>query len=81
MPGPVMGAAAGGGRGDMKIPPELQVDALKLKDYCQAKVREELAGLEGEERDRKIRELLESGPLGEWWKSLPKAKTRSSAGG
>lgn len=65
----------------MKIPPELRVDALKLKDECQARVREELAGLEGEERDRKVRELLESGPLGEWWKSLPRAKTSASAGG
>ena len=66
----------------MKIPPELRVDALKLKDECQARVREELAGLEGEERDRKVRELLESGPLGEWWKSLnphaPTATARTS---
>jgi hypothetical protein len=57
------------------------VDALELKDECQARVREELAGLEGEERDRRVRELLESGPLGEWWKSLHKAKTPSAAGG
>jgi hypothetical protein len=64
-----------------RIPPHQKVDAINLKDECQAKVREELAGLEGEERDRKIRELLESGPLGEWWKSLPKAKTPSAAGG
>ncbi len=64
-----------------RIPPHQKVDALKLKDECQARVREELAGLEGEERDRKTRELLESGPLGEWWKSLPRAKTPSAAGG
>lgn len=65
----------------MKIPPEQKIDALKMKEECQAKVREELAGLSGEERIRKMRELLETGPLGGWWKSLPKAKTHSSAGG
>ena len=64
----------------MTIPPEQKIDALKMKRECQAKVREELAGLSGEERIRKMRELLEAGPLGEWWKSLPKAKTCSSAG-
>ena len=60
------------------IPPELRVDAIQLKDYCQAKVREELAGLTGEERDRKIKELVENGPLGDWWKSLPRAKAPSA---
>ena len=54
----------------MTIPPELRVDALEMKDYCQAKVEEELAGLSPEERIRRIRELVENGPLGEWWKKL-----------
>ncbi len=62
----------------MTIPPELRVDALKLKDYCQAKLEEKLAGLSPEDRIRRIRELAETGPLGEWWKSLPRAKTPST---
>ena len=64
----------------MKVPPDQRLDAPKLEEYCQAKAHKELAGSEGEERDRKIRELLESGPLGKWWKSVPKAKTHWSAG-
>ena len=63
----------------MKIPPEQKIDALKMKEECQAKVREELAGLSGEERIRKMRELLDASPLGEWWKSLPRAKVPSAA--
>ena len=63
-----------------KIPPELRVDAIELKDHCQAKLEEKLKGLPPEERLRKIRELAETGPLGEWWKSLRKVKTRSPAG-
>ena len=45
-------------------------DALKFKDEMQTRVREELAGLTGEERHRKMREMLEAGPLGEWWKKM-----------
>ncbi len=63
------------------IPPELRVDAIKLKQHCQAKSEEKLAGLSPEERRRKIRELVEAGPFGELWKRLPEAKAHSSAGG
>ena len=45
-------------------------DAIRFKDEMQARVREELAGLTGEERRRKMREMLEAGPLGEWWKKM-----------
>lgn len=65
----------------MKIAPELQVDALKLKDELQAKLDEKLKGLSPEEEIRKIRELVEAGPFGELWKRLREAKTRSSASG
>ncbi len=65
----------------MKIPPEQRLDALKLKDECQAKVREKLAGLGPEERKRKAREMLEKGPMGDLWRRLRRAKTQSSAGG
>ncbi len=62
----------------MTIPPELRVDALKLKDELQARLDEKLQGLLPEEEIRKIRELAETGPLGEWWKSLPRARTPST---
>ena len=65
----------------MKVPPGLRVDALKLKDELQEKLDEKLKGLSPEEEIVKIRELAETGPLGEWWKSLPKAKSTSSAQG
>ena len=65
----------------MTIPPELQVDALKLKDELQAKLDEKLKGLSPEERRRKIREMVENGPFGELWKRLREAKAHSSAGG
>ncbi len=65
----------------MKIPPEQRIDALKMKEECQATVREELAGLSGEERERKAREMVEKGPFGELWKRRRQAKTHSSAGG
>ncbi len=58
----------------MKIPPEKAVDALKLKDECHARVREELAGLEPAARERRERELLENGPMGSLWKRLREAK-------
>ncbi len=59
----------------MKIPPELRLDALKVKDECQARIREELAGLSPEERKRKEREMLEKGPMGDLWRRL---RSRSS---
>ncbi len=65
----------------MKIPPELQVDALKLKEELQAKLNEKLKGLSPEEEIRKIRELVENGPFGDLWKRLREARTRSAAGG
>lgn len=65
----------------MKIPPELRVDALKMKDYCQAKVEKELAGLSPEERIRKIRDLVDNGPFGEWWKKLRSRDAREASGG
>ncbi len=54
----------------MRIPPEQRIDALKMKDHCQAKVREELEGLTPEEQTRKIRELVENGPFGDLWRRL-----------
>jgi hypothetical protein len=76
-----MGAAAGGGRGKMKILPEQRPDALKLKEELQAKLNEKLKGLSPEEEIRKIRELVEKGPFGDLWKRLHDAKVPSSAGG
>ena len=45
-------------------------DALKFKEEMQACVQAELAGLSREEKLRKIREMAETGPLGEWWKRM-----------
>ncbi len=63
------------------IPPELRVDAIKLKQHCQARSEEKLKGLPPEERRRKIREFVEAGPFGELWKRLRETETHSSAGG
>ena len=41
--------------------------ALEFKDEMQARVQAELAGLSGEEKLRKIQEMVESGPFAEWW--------------
>lgn len=49
-------------------------DALKFKDEMQAKVQAELAGLTGEKRLRKMREMLESGPLSDWWQKMQAAQ-------
>ena len=54
----------------MKPEPIEDFDAIKFKDEMQARVQAELAGLTGEERLRKMQELLESGPLGEWLKKM-----------
>jgi hypothetical protein len=54
----------------MKVPPELRVDALKLKDELQAKLDEKLRGLPPEEELRKMREIVEEGPLGDFWRRL-----------
>lgn len=55
-------------------------DALKFKDEMQACVQAELAGLTGEERLRKMREMLEAGPLAEWWhKMQAKQKVRRAS--
>lgn len=48
--------------------------ALEFKDEMQALVQAELAGLTGEERLRKIREMVETGPLAEWWKKMQASK-------
>jgi hypothetical protein len=45
-------------------------DAIKFKDEMQERVQAELEGLTGEERLRKMREMLESGPLAEWWAKM-----------
>ncbi len=45
-------------------------DALKFKDEMQARVQAELEGLTGEERLRKMHEMLESGPLAGWWHKM-----------
>jgi len=63
------------------IPPELRVDAIKLKEECQRKMEEKLRGLTPDERIRKIREMVENGPFGELWKRRREAKAPSSAGG
>jgi hypothetical protein len=54
----------------MKIDPIPGFSALKFKEETQARVQAELEGLSPEERVRKIREAVENGPLGEWWKQL-----------
>jgi hypothetical protein len=41
--------------------------ALEFKDEMQARVQAELAGLSGEEKLRKIQEMVETGPFAEWW--------------
>ena len=51
-------------------------DAVAFKDEMQRLSEERLAGVPPEERLRRIREAAESGPLGEWWKGLPRAPVR-----
>ncbi len=51
-------------------------DAVAFKDEMQRLSEERLAGVPREERLRRIREAAESGPLGEWWKGLPRAPIR-----
>ena len=41
--------------------------ALEFKEQAQARVQAELEGLSGEELIRKINEMVESGPLADWW--------------
>lgn len=54
--------------------------ALVFKEEMQARVQAELAGLSGEERLRKMREMLEAGPLAEWWhKMQAKQKVRRAS--
>ena len=44
--------------------------ALDFKEEAQARVQAELEGLSGEELVRKIHEMVETGPLAEWWKKM-----------
>jgi hypothetical protein len=44
--------------------------ALKFKEEMQARVQAELAGLSGEEKLSKIREMVETGPLADWWHEM-----------
>lgn len=48
--------------------------ALEFKEQAQARVQAELAGLSGEEKVRKINELVEAGPLGDWWRKMRAAQ-------
>jgi hypothetical protein len=54
----------------MKIEPIPGFSALKFKEEAQASVQAELEGLTPEERICRIRESVENGPLGNWWKQL-----------
>ena len=63
----------------MNIPPEQRLDAIKFKEEMQAKLEEKLAGLSPEDRRRKIREMVETGPFAELWQRLPEAKVHSAA--
>jgi hypothetical protein len=62
------------------IPPELRVDAIKFKEEMQAKLEERLKGLPPEEELREMRQIVEEGPLGDFWRRLQQAKTPSPAG-
>jgi len=53
-----------------------EFDAVAFKDEMQRRSEERLANFPAEERLRRIREAVESGPLGEWWKGLPRAPIR-----
>ena len=55
-------------------------DAVAFKDEMQRLSEERLAGVPPEERLQRIREAVESGPLGEWWKGLPRAPARRRRG-
>lgn len=48
--------------------------ALEFKEQAQARVQAELAGLSGEEKLRKINEMVETGPLGDWYRSMRAAQ-------
>jgi hypothetical protein len=58
----------------MKIEPIPGFSALKFKAEVQEEIQAELAGLTPEQRIRKIRQDIEKGPLGDWWKQLRAAK-------
>ena len=49
-------------------------DALKFKAEMQAGVQSEMKGLSTEERIKKIREGVRSGPLSGWWKKRLNAR-------
>lgn len=51
-------------------------DALAFKDEMQRRAKERLAKFPPAERLRRIAEAAKSGPLGEWWKSLPRRARR-----
>ncbi len=51
-------------------------DAVAFKDEMQRLAEERLAGVPPGERLERIREAVESGPFGEWWKGLPRAPVR-----
>jgi len=51
-------------------------DAVVFKDEMQRRAEERLAKSPPAERLRRIAEAAESGPLGEWWKNLPRPPRR-----
>lgn len=55
---------------------EKSFDAIAFKEEMQRRAEERLARFSPAERLRRIREAADSGPLGEWWKSLPRPVRR-----
>ena len=53
--------------------------ALKFKEEMQLRVQAALSGLSGEQKFRKIREMVENGPFAEWWKRMQEAQAAKSA--
>ncbi len=53
--------------------------AVEFKNEMQAILRAKLAGLSGEERLRKIQEMVENGPFADWWKRAMEAQAAKRA--
>ena len=51
---------------------EKPFDALAAKDSAQRRILKRIAGLPPEQEIAVIRKEVEDGPLGTWWRSLPK---------
>lgn len=54
-------------------------DCLAFKDRAQERIYEEIKELTVAEQVEYYNRRAERGPLGEWWRSLPRASTRASA--